>query len=247
MSVTGRTVVITGASRGLGKVLAESFAKEGARLGLLARNGDALAALAATLPSDTITLPCDVTSPDDVDEAFARVAARFGGVDAVVANAGITLSTRRSQNLPIDAWRRTLEVNLTGAFFTARAAHRYLAESRAGRMVLISSVMARVPRHGVSAYAASKAGVEGLARALAADWATDAITVNAVAPGWFSTGMGEVLERNERFREQVLVRTPATRLGDPPELGAAVLFLAGETSGYITGHTLAIDGGYGLD
>lgn len=247
MSVTGRTVVITGASRGLGQVLAESFAKEGARLGLLARSGDALAALTATLPADTLAVPCDVSSADDVDAAFDLVARRFGGVDSVVANAGVMPDNRRAQSLPFDTWRRTLDVNLTGAFLTARAAHRYLADSCAGRLVLISSVMARVPRHGISAYAASKAGVEGLARALAVDWATDAITVNAVAPGFFAAGMGEVLERNERYREQVLVRTPASRLGEASELASAVLFLSGDNSGYITGHTLDVNGGYGLD
>lgn len=140
-----------------------------------------------------------------------------------------------------------VDVNLTGTFLTARAAHRHLARSRAGRMVLVSSVMARVPRHGVSAYAASKAGVEGLARALAVDWATDSIPVNAVAPGFFNAGMGAVVEQNERYREQVLVRTPLSRLGEVPELASAVLFLAGESAGYLTGHTLAVDGGYGLD
>jgi len=247
MSVAGRTVVITGASRGLGRVLAEAFAKEGARLGLLSRDGDALAALAAALPTETLAVPCDVSAFDDVEAAFERVAGRFGGVDSVVANAGVTLDNRRAQNLPVDTWRQTLEINLTGTFLTARAAHRYLAQSRAGRMVLISSVMARVPRHGISAYTASKAGVEGLARALAVDWATDAITVNAVAPGFFNTGMGEVVQRSERYLEQVLVRTPVSRLGDGQELASAVLFLAGESSSYITGHTLAIDGGYGLD
>lgn len=245
--LSGRTVVITGASRGLGQALAESFAKEGARLGLLARDGAALADLAAALPTETVAVCCDVSEPDSVTAAFARVADRFGGVDSVVANAGITLGNKRAQNLPVDTWRRVIDVNLTGSYLTARAAHPYLARSRAGRMVLVSSVMARVPRHGVSAYAVSKAGVEGLTRALAVDWATDAIAVNAVAPGFFNAGMGAVVEQNERYREQVLVRTPAARLGDVPELASAVLFLAGEESGYITGHTLAVDGGYGLD
>lgn len=245
--ITGRTVVVTGASRGLGQALAESFAKEGARLGLLARDGAALADLAAALPAETVAVTCDVSEPDAVAAAFARVADRFGGIDSVVANAGVSLENRRAQNLPVDTWRQVLDTNLTGTYLTARAAHEYLAKSRSGRMVLVSSVMARVPRHGVSAYAASKAGVEGLTRALAVDWATDGIAVNAVAPGFFKAGMGEVVERNERFREQVLVRTPAARLGDVPELASAVLFLAGEAAGYLTGHTLAVDGGYGLD
>lgn len=247
MSVTGRTVVVTGASRGLGRVLAESLAKEGARLGLLARDGDALDELAASLPVETMVVPCDVSVPDEVDDAFERVADRFGGIDSVIANAGVTLENRRAQNLSVDAWRRTLDINLTGSFLTARAAHRWLARSRDGRLVLVSSVMARAPRHGVSAYAAAKAGVEGLARALAVDWATDAIMVNAVAPGFFTAGMGEVVQRHERYREQVLVRTPMSRLGEPPELVSAVLFLAGDGAGFITGHTLAVDGGYGLD
>ncbi|HEY7596988.1 MAG TPA: SDR family NAD(P)-dependent oxidoreductase [Actinophytocola sp.] len=247
MDFTGRTVVITGASRGFGRALAECFAKQGAQLGLLARDGTALADLAAALPTHTVAVSCDVTDADAVSDAFERIAARFEGIDAVVANAGVTLGNKRAQNLPVDVWRKVIDVNLTGAYLTARAAHPYLARSRSARLVLVSSCMARTPRHGVSAYAVSKAGVEGLAKALAVDWAADSITVNAVAPGFLNVGMGAVVDQNERYREQVLVRTPASRLGDVHEVVDTVLFLAGEAASYITGHTLAVDGGYGLD
>jgi NAD(P)-dependent dehydrogenase (short-subunit alcohol dehydrogenase family) len=187
-----------------------------------------------------------VADEDSVTEAFTQVADRLGRIDSVVANAGIATGSGRAHKLAAVTWRSIVDVNLTGTFLTARAAYPYLAASRSGRLVLTSSVMATLPRRGIAAYAATKAGVEGLTRALAADWAADGINVNAVAPGFFDVGLGTAFHESERLRGQVSSRTPAGRFGAAGELAGVVRFLAGETSSYVTGQVLAVDGGYGL-
>jgi NAD(P)-dependent dehydrogenase (short-subunit alcohol dehydrogenase family) len=248
-SVAGRVVVITGASRGVGRALAEAFAHEGAHLGLLARDAVALASLTGDLASDgcdVLCAPCDVSNPSTLTAAFRHVVDHFGQVDSVIVNAGVSPAAHRAHNLPIEAWNEVLRVNLTGGFVTARAAYPHLARSQRGRLVFTSSVMARSPRRGLSAYAASKAGLEGLTRALAADWAADGICVNAVAPGFFETGLGSAFHTSPRLRDQVEGRTPLGRFGMPRELASAFLFLAGDASGYVTGHVMSVDGGYGL-
>jgi len=245
--IADRIVVITGASRGLGRHLAVAFAEAGARVGLLARDGLALKKLASNLPGTAIPVACDVSDPDAMVSAFATIEEQLGGIDSVVANAGVAPASGRAHRLEIDSWRATVEVNLTGSFLTARAAYPYLAASgRGGRLVLTSSVVARTPRPGMAAYTATKAGIEGLARALAAEWAREAITVNSVAPGFFDIGLGDAFASNERLRAQVLSRTPLARFGLADELANAVAYLAGDASGYVTGHVLALDGGYGL-
>jgi NAD(P)-dependent dehydrogenase (short-subunit alcohol dehydrogenase family) len=245
-ALAGRVVVVTGASRGLGLALAEALSARGARLGLLARDQVALDRLAQRLPTEAAPVRCEAADPDAVAAALDRVADRLGGVDSLIVNAGVSPGAKRAHNTPVEVWRQVLDVNLTGSFLAARAAYPYLAASGRGRVVLTSSVMARLPRAGLCAYAASKAGTEGLARALAADWAVDRICVNAVVPGFFDAGLGAAFAASDRLRDQVLTRTPAGRFGDPGELAAAVSFLASDASSYVTGQLLAVDGGYGI-
>ena len=244
----GRSVVITGASRGVGRALAETFASHGARLGVVARSVADLETLAEQLTSkgaEVAVAPCDVSDVDSVGTALDRVAKQLGGIDSVIVNAGIAPVAKRAHNLPLDVWHDVLRVNLTGGFVTARAAYPHLARSGRGRLVFTTSVMAEVPRRGLSAYAASKAGVEGLTRALAADWAGDRILVNAVAPGFIDTGLGTAFEESPRLRDQIVERTLIDRFGRAAELAEAYLFLAGDAAGYITGQVLRVDGGYG--
>ncbi|HVV14399.1 SDR family NAD(P)-dependent oxidoreductase [Amycolatopsis sp.] len=246
MALDGRVVVVTGASRGVGAVLAQVFAEQNARLGLLARNGEALTELAESLPAEAIAVPCDVSDEAAVDAGFKQIAEHFGGVDSVVVNAGIAPPSHKAHKLDAETWRRVLDVNLTGAFLTAHAAHDHLAASGRGRLVLTSSIMAAQPRRGLSAYVASKAGIEGLARALAADWAADGICVNAVAPGFFDTGLGTAFLESDRLSEQIRSRTSFGRFGAAPELAAAISFLAGDEASYVTGQVIPVNGGYGL-
>jgi NAD(P)-dependent dehydrogenase (short-subunit alcohol dehydrogenase family) len=163
----------------------------------------------------------------------------------VIVNAGISPLAKRAQNLPLDVWYDVLRVNLTGGFVTAQAAHPHLARSGRGRLVFTTSVMAATPRRGLSAYAASKAGIEGLTRALAADWAADAILVNAVSPGVVAAGLGTAFSESERLRDQVTQRTLLGRFGAAAELAEAYVFLAGDACAYVTGQVLRVDGGYG--
>lgn len=242
----GRVVVVAGASRGLGQALAEFFARQGARLGLLARDGEALDLLAKRLDTDAEPVRCDVADPAAVTAAMDRVAVALGGLDSLVVNAGISPGAHRAHNTPLELWRQVIDVNLTGAFLAARAAYPHLAASGRGRVVLTSSVMARLPRAGLCAYAASKAGIEGLTRALAADWAGDGIRVNAVAPGFYDVGLGATFAESPRLSDQVTARVPVGRFGEAAELAAAVAFLASDAAGYLTGQVVAVDGGYGI-
>jgi NAD(P)-dependent dehydrogenase (short-subunit alcohol dehydrogenase family) len=244
--IASRVVVITGASQGIGSELARYVARRGARLGLIARNEVALKELATRLPTEAMPVACDVRDADAMTDGFAQIAGRFGGVDSVVVNAGIAPASGRAQQLPVDTWRQIIDVNLTGAFITARAAHRHLAASGRGRLVLTSSAMARLPRRGLSAYAASKGAIEGLTRALAIDWAADGICVNAIAPGFIDAGLGTAFKESGKLSEQVIGRTAAGRFGDAGELASATTFLAGDGASYLTGQVIAVDGGYGL-
>lgn len=246
--IEGRAVVITGASRGVGRALAETFASHGARVGLVARSVAALDAIGEQLTSkgaEVTIAACDVADRAQVEAAFERIAVRMGGIDSVIVNAGISPLAKRAQNLPLDVWHEVLRVNLTGSFVTALAAHPHLARSGRGRLVFTTSVMAAAPRRGLSAYAASKAGIEGLTRALAADWAVDGILVNAVSPGFVAAGLGTAFAESSRLRDEVTQRTLLGRFGGAAELAEAYVFLAGDTCAYVTGQVLRVDGGYG--
>lgn len=249
LGIADRVVVITGASRGVGRALAEVFADRGAKVGLIARGEKQLAALSLELTAagaEVLATPCDITDPEGLRGAFDRVVDRFGRVDSVIVNAGISPAAHRAHNLALAVWNDVVHVNLTGGFVTAQAAYQHLVRSGRGRLVFTTSVMARAPRRGLSAYCASKAGLEGLTRALAADWAGDGIRVNAVSPGFVDTGLGTAFETSPRLYDQVVARTVLGRFGRAAELAEAFLFLAGDACGYLTGQVLRVDGGYGL-
>lgn len=246
--VHGRVAVVTGASRGIGRAMTHELARRGARVGMVARDEVALKDAASRMDGEVFPFACDVTDPDGIAAAFEAFGARWDRVDSVIVNAGMVGRGARIQHLDVETWHQVHAVNLTGAFLTARAAHAGLARStRGGRMVLVSSVMGRVPRRGVSAYAASKAGLEGLTRAVAADWARDGICVNAVSVGVITSGLGNEMAGAERLAREATERTPLRRFGTEAELCEAALFLAGDGCGFTTGHVLSVDGGYGLD
>lgn len=249
LRLDGRVVAVTGASRGLGRLLAGTLAQAGAHVVLMARDRQALDAAMTDLRRQqcaATTAPCDVTDEDSLTAAFDSVAEQLGGIDAVIANAGVSPATRRGHNLPLEAWQQALDVNLTGPFLTARAAYPHLACSGHGRLVLTSSTMARLPRPGLSAYAASKAGLEGLARALAVDWAPDRVCVNVVAPGFFDIGLGRAFSDQPELRRQVTDRTLVGDIGAPAEAAGIFRFLVSVSAAYVTGQTFMVDGGYGM-
>ena len=240
--VAGKRVVITGASRGLGRLLAHAFSRQGARVTLVARTETDLKTVAGELPGPALALGGDVTD-EDFNEAVAdATVAEWGGVDAWICNAGISPILAGPRKTSPTVWREILDVNLTGAFLGARAAARVMTEG--GRLIFTGSVLGERPREGLAAYSASKAGLVGLAKALALDLAPAGITVNVVAPGWFDSPLAERWKNSPELEAGVLGHTAQRRWGAATDLAGAYQFLASDASAFVTGTVLNVDGGY---
>jgi len=240
------SVWITGASGGLGVALAHGLAADGARLALTARPSAALDRLARELRkggADVLLAPGSVSSATDLDKAAALIEKQWGALDGLVIAAGVSPTYASAENVSLTEWQLIIATNLTGTFLTARAAFPLMKE-HGGSMVAISSVHGQVGSARLSAYCASKGGVELLTKSLALDWARYGIRVNAVAAGYFETQMTQALRASERHRESLLERTPMGRFGSPVELVGATAFLLSSASAYVTGSTLVVDGGW---
>jgi NAD(P)-dependent dehydrogenase (short-subunit alcohol dehydrogenase family) len=240
--VRGKRVVLTGAGRGLGRWLADAFSEAGALVALVARTEADLKELAAELPGPSLVCAGDVT-----DEAFNEAVAdatvaEWGGVDVWICNACISPVVAGPRDTPPAVWRDVLDVNLTGAFLGARAAARVMGAG--GRVIFTGSVLGERPGRGLAAYSASKAGLVGLAKALALDLAPSGITVNVVAPGWFDSPLAEGWKKNPKREAAVLGHTAQRRWGTAADLAGAYRFLASDASAFVTGTVLNVDGGY---
>jgi NAD(P)-dependent dehydrogenase (short-subunit alcohol dehydrogenase family) len=240
--VTGKRVVITGSGRGLGAVLAHAFSQAGASVALVSRTESDLKAVAGDLAGPSLVLGGDVTD-EDFNEAVAdAVVAEWGGVDVWIGNAGISPVVGGPRQTSASVWRQVLEVNLTGAFLGARAAARVMGDG--GRIIFTGSVVGERPRQGLGAYSASKAGLVGLAKALALDLAPAGITVNVVAPGWFDSPLARGWTSDVERSAAITGHTAQRRWGDPADLAGAYRFLASDASAFVTGTVLSVDGGY---
>ena len=240
--VTGKRVVITGAGRGLGRVLAHAFSRGGARVTLVARTEADLKAVAEDLPGPSLVCSGDVTH-EECNEAVAdATVAEWGGIDVWISNAGISPILAGPCRTPAAVWREVLDVNHTGAFLGARAAARVM--STGGRLIFTGSVLGERPREGLAAYSASKAGLVGMAKALALDLAPAGITVNVVAPGWFDSPLASPWKNSAELGAGVLEHTAQRRWGASADLAGAYLFLASDASAFVTGTVLSVDGGY---
>jgi 3-oxoacyl-[acyl-carrier protein] reductase len=239
--LTGKRALVTGASGGIGREIAKALAASGARVAL---SGTRVGALEETRDllggGDHPILPTNLSDLDAVDKLIPSAEAVLGGIDILVNNAGVTRDNlfMRMKN---EEWDEVLAVNLTSAFHLTRAVLRGMMKQRFGRIIGITSVVGVVGNPGQGNYAASKAGLIGMSKALAYEVASRNITVNTVAPGFIGSAMTD--ELNDKQRESILGKVPAGRLGAADEVAAAVVFLASNEAGYITGHTLNVNGG----
>jgi 3-oxoacyl-[acyl-carrier protein] reductase len=240
--VAGKRVVLTGAGRGLGRLLAHAFSGAGALVALVARTKDEICAVAEALPGPALVFSGDVTDAEFNEAVADATKAEWGGVDVWICNAGISPIVAGPLKTDPSVWREILEVNLTGAFLGARAAARVMGNG--GRVIFTGSVLGERPREGLTAYSTSKAGLVGLAKGLALDLAPCGITVNVVAPGWFDSPLAESWKSNPRLSDGVLGHTAQRRWGNPKDLAGAYQFLASDASAFVTGTVLNVDGGY---
>lgn len=241
----GRVVVVTGAAGGLGSAMARGVAAAGAAVAVadtdLAR-AEAVGAGIRAGGGRAAAFGVDVTDPASVAALVEAVTRALGPIDGLVNAAGITRRGAAAE-FPLADWQRILAVNLTGTFLCCQAVGAGMLARRRGKIVNIASIAGQIGLPGTIAYIASKGGVVMLTRGLAVEWAPQDVQVNAIAPSWFATDMGNLIDHEPEYRDRALRRVPAGRLGRPDELVGATVFLLSEASSMVTGHVLAVDGG----
>lgn len=242
--LTGMTALVTGASGGIGSAIAKALAGQGARLALSGSNAEKLTAFRSELGGDHVAVPADLSDPVAVDNLVPAALEALGGkLDILVNNAGVTRDNL-VMRMKDEEWDQVIRVNLEAAFRLARAAARPMMKARFGRIVSITSVVGQNGNPGQANYAASKAGLVGMSKALAQELASRGITVNCVAPGFIRSAMTDVLP--EAQKTALLGRIPAGDLGSGEDIGAAVVYLASREAGYVTGQTLHVNGGMAM-
>lgn len=232
---TPRSVLVTGANRGIGRAIAERFLAQGDKVATIHRTGEP--------PEGVLSCIGDISNTEDIDAAFAKIEAEHGPVEVLVANAGVT-NDQLLLRMSDEDFERVIDVNLTGTFKCVRRASRGMIRLRRGRIILVSSVVGLYGSPGQVNYAASKAGLVGMARSITRELGGRGITANVVAPGFIATDMTAALptERQEAYRASI----PAGRFAEPDEVAAAIQFLASPDAGYINGAVIPVDGGLGM-
>lgn len=245
-SLTDKVAVVTGASQGIGRETALALAQAGAKVAVAARNEEKLAALVneiAAAGGEAFAVKMDVADAEQVKVGFKQVLEKFGRLDILVNNAAVTRDGL-AMRMKKDDWDAVLQTNLTGAHLCIQQALPVMMKARAGRIINIASVVAQMGNSGQANYVAAKAGLIGLTKAIAMEIASRGITVNAVAPGFIETPMTDVLP--EQVKEKLKERIPLGRMGSSRDVAAAIVFLASDEAGYITGHVLNVNGGMHL-
>lgn len=243
--LTGNVAIVTGASRGLGQYFARALAKSGADLVLTSRNRQACADFEAEIKGlgrKAVSLDLDVRQQDSIERMAAAAEEAFGKLDILVNNAGMNIR-KPAFDVTWDDWNQILDTNLRGAFFVAQAVAKRMAKNHYGRIINIGSVTSVNGYAGLAPYGASRGGIRQLTMSLADDWGPLGITVNCLAPGWFKTAQNAVMYEDKEWVAYLSDRIPLKRPGAPNDLDGAVVFLAAESSRYVTGQTLLVDGG----
>jgi 3-oxoacyl-[acyl-carrier protein] reductase len=241
--LTGKTALITGASGGLGGAIARALHSQGATIALSGTRRDALGALAADLKNRAHVTPCDLSDPESVEALIPAAEAALGSLDILVNNAGVTRDNLLMRMKNAD-WDSVLTIDLTAAFLVTRAVLKGMMKRHYGRIINISSVVGVKGNPGQSNYAAAKAGLIGMSKALAAEVASRGITVNCIAPGFIASPMTKSL--NDKQRESILASVPMGRLGAGSDVGFAAVYLASSEASYVTGQTLHVNGGMAM-
>ena len=235
-----KNALITGATGGIGEAIAQALINAGARVIISGTRAEKLQILADKLGNDTAILPCDLSNSEAVDALFGKAEEALGQIDILVNNAGIT-KDGLAMRMKDEDWQSVIDVNLTANFKLSRAAVKAMMKRKNGRIINISSVVGTMGNPGQANYCASKAGLAGMTKAMAAEVASRGITLNCIAPGFIKTAMTDAL--NEQQQERITANIPASRFGLPEDVAAGVVFLASPEASYITGQTLHINGG----
>jgi len=241
--LTGKTALVTGATGGIGAAVARALHAQGATVAISGTRAEVLNTLAAEFGQRVHVLPCDLSNMDAVEKLVPSAEEKMEKLDILVANAGVTKDNLFVQ-LKDDDWDQVIAVNLTSTFRLTRAALKTMMRRRFGRVIGISSIVGVTGNPGQGNYTASKAGMIGMMKSVAAEYAKRNVTANCIAPGFIATPMTDKL--NEKQREGILARVPAGRLGTPADVAAAAVFLASDEAAYVTGQTLHINGGMAM-
>ena len=243
--VTGKSVLVVGGTRGIGHAIARRLIEGGAEVGITGRDAAVASSVAASLGDRATGYGLDVKDVDAIDETVARFADEHGHADSLVYSAGTSPTFTSGEKLAIADWESIVRINLTGAFAASQAlARRAIAKVRPSSIVLIGSIAGSAGAARLTAYAASKAGLVGLAKSLALDWARYGIRVNVLAPGWVETDMTAGVRSNESLKQWIETRTPQRRMASPDEIADMAVFLVSDSASFATGDVFMLDGGW---
>jgi gluconate 5-dehydrogenase len=244
--IKGKSVLITGASQGIGYALARGFARAGAKVYLNARNGEKLKMALNSLNAENLEatgLQFDVTNSQQIDDAMGNLVDKSGRLDVVINNAGI-IKRHKMEDYPESDWEEVINTDLTAPFIIGKKAARYMISQRQGKIINICSLMSEIGRDTVGAYTAAKGGLKMLTKNMASEWGRYNIQVNGIGPGYIATPINEEYRApGNPLNRYILSRTPAGRWGTPEDLTGAAIFLASSASDYVNGHILYVDGG----
>lgn len=242
-NLNNKIAVVTGASQGIGKIIAFELAKSGAHVACISRNKKAIESIVDEITingGQASSFPCDISDSDTLSEIITEIIKENSRIDILVNNAGITKDSLLMR-MSIEQWDDVINTNLKGAFHCTKAVVRYMMKNKFGRIINITSIVGLTGNAGQANYAASKAGLIGMTKSIAKEVASRGITANCIAPGWIETSMTDKL--SGEVKNEFLSHIPVGRIGSPDDIANAVIFLASDEAGYITGQTITVDGG----